>query len=251
MISAVVLTHNEEKNIKDCLVSLSWCDEIIVIDDNSTDKTVDIIKKTKANLYVRALNNNFSDQRNFGLSKTKGEWVLFVDADERVTSQLWYEIMQHSNQSINNEAGFYIKRQDYMWGRKLRYGETGNVKFVRFAKKDAGKWEGAVHEEWKINGNLATLKNPLLHYPHKNIVNFLNEINHYTDIRAEELYNKKVKLFWPTILIYPSAKFILNYIFKLGFLDGVPGLIFALIMSFHSFLVRGKLWLLLYKIIRE
>jgi glycosyltransferase involved in cell wall biosynthesis len=244
MISAVVLTKNEEKNIENCLDSLSWCDEIVLIDDNSTDKTVDIAKKKGAKVFDRSMNHNFSTQRNFGLQKAKGDWVLFVDADERVSSALWYEIMQRTNESFNDVSGFYIKRVDTMWGKVLAYGETGNIKLLRLAKKDAGKWEGRVHETWKIEGNKATLKNVLDHFPHATVESFLREINYYTDLRSEELYEKKVKSNWFTIIVYPFSKFVLNYIIKRGFLDGLAGLVFALLMSLHSFLVRSKLWLL-------
>src|SRR2546423_7584770 len=105
MISAVVLAKNEEKNIKACLESLSWCDELIVIDDNSTDKTVDIARQKGARIYTHPLNNDFAQQRNFGLDKAKGDWVLFVDADERVPSALWYEIMQRTNEPIDGYSG--------------------------------------------------------------------------------------------------------------------------------------------------
>ncbi len=244
MISAVILTKNEEKNITACLESLSWCDEIVVIDDNSTDKTVDIAKKKGVRVYVHALENNFSEQRNFGLEKATGDWVLFVDADERISSALWYEIMANTNTPLDGYSGFYLKRQDSMWGKVLQHGETSNVKLLRLAKKDAGSWEGKVHEAWKVQGKKLTLKNPLMHYPHQSVNEFLQEINYYTDLRAEELYNKKIKTSWWSIILFPKVKFVSNYVIKLGFLDGLPGLVFALMMSFHSFLVRGKLWFL-------
>src|ERR1700722_13133913 len=102
MISAVILTKNEEKNIGACLDSTSWCDEKIVIDDHSTDKTVEIAKKRGATVISHSMQNDFSGQRNFGLEKAKGDWVFFIDADERVSSALWYEIMQHTSESIEH-----------------------------------------------------------------------------------------------------------------------------------------------------
>jgi glycosyltransferase involved in cell wall biosynthesis len=243
MISAIILTHNEEKNIKDCLDSVSWCDEKIVIDDNSSDNTVHIAKKAGAFVFSQRL-NSFSEQRNFGLHKASGDWVLFLDADERISSALWYEIIQRTNEPIENSTGFLVNRVDVIWGKKLKYGESGSTKFVRLAKKNSGQWVGDVHEVWKIKGKIKDLNNPLYHYPHQSIAEFLKEINHYTELRAKELFKKKTKTNWLFIIIYPKYKFIANYIFRLGFLDGVPGLISALMMSFHSFLVRGKLWLL-------
>lgn len=242
MITVIILTKNEEKNIKECLRSIKWCDEIIVLDDESVDKTVLLAERMGAKVHVRPLNGDFSKQRNFGLEKAKGEWVLFVDADERVAEPLWFEIMQHTNSSISSANGFYIKRRDIMWGRALNYGETGSSKFVRLGRRGLGLWKGAVHEEWKIKGEKAVLSKELTHYPHKNIKSFLREINFYTNLRAEELYRKNIKPNYLTILFYPTAKFLRNYFVKQGFRDGTAGLINAMMMSFHSFLVRSKLW---------
>lgn len=243
MISVIVLTKNEEKNIEACLDSVAWCDEKIVIDDHSSDKTVDLAKKKGAKVFSRLMENDFADQRNYGLEKATGDWILFIDADERVSSALWYEIMAHTSESIEEYAGFYIKRQDTMWGKVLKYGETGKITLLRLAKKGSGKWEGTVHERWNIRGKTAVLKNSLDHFPHQTVAEFLYEINFYTDLRAEELFKKKIKSNWFAIVAYPKAKFIQNYIFRAGFLDGLEGFVFAFIMSLHSFLVRGKLWL--------
>lgn len=246
MISAVVLTKNEEKNIVDCLETLTWCDEILVIDDNSEDRTTEIAQKMGAKVFVHALEDNFSKQRNFGLQQAKNDWVLFVDADERVTSDLKNEITHLSKERGRDQQsnGYFVKRVDFMWGRELKHGETGSMKLLRLARKDAGAWEGAVHEKWKVKGKVGKLKNPLLHFPHQTITEFLQEINFYTTLRATELYQQGVKIQWHDIILYPKVKFIYNYFIKMGFLDDIPGLIVALLMSFHSFLVRGKLWLL-------
>lgn len=245
MISAVVLTKNEEKNIVDCLELLVWCDEIVVVDDSSEDRTLEIAQKMGAKVFVHALEDDFSKQRNFGLQQAQNDWVLFVDADERVSPELAREIKyQIANRKNNDINGFYVKRVDFLWGRELKHGETGNMKLLRLARKDAGAWEGAVHEKWRIKGKVGELKNPLLHYPHQTISEFLREINFYTDLRAKELYMSDIPIYWTSIILYPKAKFIYNYFIKMGFLDGIPGFIFALFMSFHSFLVRGKLWLL-------
>src|SRR6185437_16673815 len=104
-ISAVVLTKNEEKNIVHCLQGLQWCDEIIVIDDNSTDQTVALAKKHKANVFTRSLQGNFAQQRNFGLDKTTGDWVLFIDADERISAELLAEIQLRINDNQLQVAG--------------------------------------------------------------------------------------------------------------------------------------------------
>lgn len=245
MISAVILTKNEEENIESCIKGLRWCDEVLVIDDNSTDKTKKLAESLGARVLVNDLKNDFSQQRNFGLSKAKGDWVFFVDADERVSESLTFEItsslLQKDTDFIN---GFCMRRIDTMWGKQLLHGENGNVRLVRLARKNAGQWVGDVHEEWKVKGKIVELKNPLFHFPHQTVAEFLTEINYYTTIRAQELYKKRVKVHVWDIILYPKAKFIVNFILKLGFLDGIPGLVVAMLMSFHSYLVRGKLWLL-------
>lgn len=244
MITAVVLTRNEETNIVDCLESIDWCDELIVVDDNSTDRTLQVIKNfnPRVRIFQHELQGDFSAQRNFGLSKAKGEWVLFVDADERLSNGLKGEIMDYLSSKNKSYDGFYVQRKDIIWEKELRHGEVGNIKLLRFAGKGKGKWEGKVHEVWQIDGRIGEFRMPLLHYPHQTIANFLSEINYYTDLRAKELYASGIRASFYQIVLYPKAKFFLNYFFRLGFLDGVEGLVFAIMMSFHSFLVRAKLW---------
>ncbi|CAN5117608.1 glycosyltransferase family 2 protein [soil metagenome] len=243
-ISAVILTKNEENTIVDCISSVSWCDEIIVIDDMSSDNTVALAKQQKATVYQHSLQENFSAQRNFGIEQATGEWVLFIDADERITLPLHYEILSTITNGLQPYSGYMIKRVDTMWGKKLLHGEMGNTRLLRLAKKSAGKWKGLVHEKWIITGKIGAFNNTLEHLPHPTVRAFLQEVNHYTDLRSLELFEKKVKATSFSIIAYPTAKFLVNYFLKKGFQDGIPGLINALMMSFHSFLVRGKLWLL-------
>lgn len=247
MITAVILTKNEEKNIMECLHALDWCNQILIIDDYSEDNTIKLIEKTdskKVTIFKHHLANNFAQQRNFALSKVKTDWVLFIDADERVSVSLQYEITSIINDSLENYAGYYIKRRDTIWGKELKHGESGQMKLLRLGKKNKGEWKGNVHEIWKLEGKIGELHNSLKHYPHQDITNFLSEINYYTTIRSQELFDKQTVVSYVTILIYPFAKFIQNFFIKRGFLDGLPGLVFAIFMSLHSFLVRGKLWLL-------
>ena len=241
MISAVVLTHNNEDTICKTLESVSWCDERIVVDDYSTDKTKEIAKNAGAVIYHHALNDDFSSQRNYGLEKASGEWVLFVDSDEIVISNLRDEMLKLI-QRDKNVVGYYIKRNDFLFGRELRYGETANVRVIRLAKKGVGKWERNVHETWNVQGPIAFLTTPLLHYPHSSVSAFLSQINRYTTINAKVFFDQGICTSAWQIIMYPIAKFIQNYIFRLGFLDGVAGLVIAIMMSFHSFLTRGKIW---------
>lgn len=247
-ISAVLIVKNEEKNIIDCLESLHFCDEIIVIDDYSTDRTtelVEVFSKQRGGLKVfkRELAGDFSAQRKFGVEKTSNDWVFFVDADERITPDLATEIKENL-QAEEDVGGFLIPRVDFMWGKKLLHGETGDIKLLRLFNKNMGSLKGKVHETWETKSKVGILSNPIHHFPHPTISQFLKEINFYTDIRAKELYEKGIKSSFLSIVLYTKGKFFLNYFIKLGFLDGTAGLVHALLMSFHSFMVRGKLWLL-------
>ncbi len=242
-ISIVILTRNEEKNIVDCLESLSAFKDIVIIDDGSTDRTEEIIKNyDNVRIFKREMNGDFSAQRNFGLSKAKNEWVLFIDADERVSRDLYREIMAIDLEKTN---GALIKRVDNMWGRTLKFGETANISFVRLGNKKKGKWTGTVHESWGIKGDLSILSNPILHFPHQTVAEFIREVDYYSTLRARELFNVKKTVNFFDVLFYPTGKFIHNYLIRLGFLDGVQGFIVAAVMSFHSFLVRVKLRLLI------
>lgn len=241
MISAIVLSYNDEDSIARTLESLTWCDELIVIDDFSTDKTVDIAKKYKAIVYQRRLADDFASQRNFGLTKVIGEWVLFVDSDEVVSPDLAKEIQK----SVEIDcAGFYLKRQDWLFGKKLRHGETGRIQLLRLARKNSGTWTRTVHEVWNVKGLIAELSHPIDHFPHPDVAQFIEDINRYSTINARYLYAKNVRVPAWHIIAYPCVKFFVDYVWYLGFLDGTAGAVVALMMSFHSFLTRAKLYLL-------
>lgn len=242
-ISAVVLTKNEEEQIARCLASLSWCDEIIIIDDSSTDKTITIAKKYNVKIHNHPLSNNFAQQRNFGLGKASGEWVFFVDADEVVPLSLREEITFRIHSRDVFDA-YSLNRKDFMWEREMQFGESGATRFVRLGKKNSGVWRGNVHEVWHVEGMTGSLKNSLFHYPHQSIEEFISEVNLYTDIRSKELFDRRVPVRISDIVLYPKLKFIYTFFLRAGFLDGIEGFLFAIIMSFHSFLVRAKLWLL-------
>ena len=249
-ISAVVLTKNEEKNIEKCLKSLVFADEIIIVDDESTDKTIEKVHKVlKAHkvykVFQRKLNNDFASQRNFGEENVSNDWVLFIDADEVVTEELKKEIVTLFHGSIVGKDAFYMKRRDYFWGKELKYGETKKVRnqgIVRLVKKGAGKWMGTVHEVFNTVENIGSLNGYINHYPHPTLKEFIEDVNTYSSIRAEELFNQGVKTNIFQIIFYPLIKFKYNYFILLGFLDGPAGFVYSFMMSFHSFLVRSKLY---------
>ena len=240
-ITAAVLTKNEGGNIEKCLESLSFCDEIIVVDDHSSDETIKIAKNYADRVIKRRLNDDFGAQRNFALSKAQNEWVLFVDADERISKSLALEIRK----AVENTrfAGYLLKRSDVLWGRTIKYGEAGKIKLLRLAKKHSGRWERRVHETWVLRGETSTLKNPIIHYPHRNISEFIKHIDHFSSLHAKENLKEGKKPSAVKICLMPQAHFLRNYIFRLGFLDGLRGFLGAYIMSFHSFLAWSKMFL--------
>ena len=240
MLTAIVLAKNEQRGIRECLKSLSFADKIIVIDDFSTDRTRDVARRLGARVYKRRLQNNFAAQRNFGLKKAGAGWVIFVDSDERVTASLQTEILRAVKK--RNYAGYLIPRQDWLYGKKLRYGETSQIKLLRLARKSAGSWKRAVHETWEAKGRIGELSSSLRHQPHPVLNDFLQEINRYSDLHALSIVKegKTSNLF--KITIFPIGKFFQNYFLRFGFLDGMPGLVIALMMSLHSFLSWGKLY---------
>lgn len=239
-LSIVVLTHNDESKIVDCLERLGFADELIVVDDKSNDRTVELARQFTDKISIRQLNKNFSNQRNFALNNVHSSWVLFIDSDELVSNALKNEILEAIKKK--DVSGFYIKRFDYVWGKKMTHGELSQVRLLRLARKEDGKWHGKVHETWKVIGKVDELTQSLLHVPHQNIREFVSDIDEYSTLRAEELQEKGIHVSFFHIICFPMAKFIQNYLIRQGYKDGIPGILYALMMSFHSFLVRAKLY---------
>jgi len=246
-ISILLLTHNEESSLQK---NWTWLDkakkinEIIVVDDNSDDKTIEILKKLetkriKVKIFNRGLANNFAEQRNFGITKTTNNWIFWLDADEKPNKDLIRFLNHIDNLQYKNYA---FKRNDVFIGHELNHGENSNQYFLRFFNKKYGCFAGAVHEIWQTSKEVKSKKFHIHHYSHKSLKSFIKKINFYSDIRSQELYDQNQKSSLSQIIFYPLGKFIQDYFFKLGFLDGTPGIIMALGMSFHSFLVRAKLW---------
>jgi glycosyltransferase involved in cell wall biosynthesis len=247
ILSAVVLTKNEEANLKECLNCLRFADEVIIVDDYSQDKTLEIARRHGAKVFRRRLGEDFSEQRNYGLERASGRWVLFVDADERVDANLQKEILSAVKRI--ETVGYYIVRKDRIFGRFLRFGEFfprggfGNARLLRLARKGAGRWKRAVHEYWDISGKCRSLKSPLFHYPHPTLREFVSEINLFSTIHAKEILREGKKPSLAKVLIWPLGKFLYNMVLRLGFLDGMRGFVVAIVMSFHSFLAWSKAWI--------
>jgi glycosyltransferase involved in cell wall biosynthesis len=240
LLSAIVLTNNNQDTLKDCLKSLKFTDEIIVIDDGSLDNTRLIARSLGARVYQHALNNDWAQQRNYGLAKARGSWVLFVDSDEVVTSSLAEEIKKQI--SATNKAGFYIHRLDCFAGKTLNYGESGKIELLRLAKRGLGKWHRPVHETWKVNGPIGILKNHLEHIRPASLDKFLDRLNRYGNMDAKAHLVEGKVFSYHQVFLKPVGKFIYNYFWKQGFRDGYAGLFLAWLMSFYSLGLRIKIW---------
>lgn len=188
---------------------------------------------------------DYATARNIELAKVKTPWVLFVDSDEKITPDLKNEVL--SAIESNTYDAYRVARLDTFLGRQLRYGEPGHTKLIRLAKRDFGQWVRPVHEVWIGQGRVGTLTHPLLHAPHATIASFLDKINRYSTLEAEYRFNQGFKSSLWKIVIYPVAKFKYNYLLRQGFRDGVPGMVMAIMMSFHSYLTWTKLYLLWHK----
>ncbi len=191
------------------------------------------------NLTIISLNQkdikDFSTVRNQALSSAKTKWILFLDQDENLTLKLKKEIKKVIQ---NNKYNYQFKRVDWFLGKKLRFGETRKFRSVRLVQKNTGNWRGLVHEEFVSSLPVKTLSNPIIHNRNISVNQFLDRLNSYSTLKAKEEENFS----YLKLMVYPSAKFALNYFFYLGFLDGIPGLTMAFCMSLHSFMVRVKLY---------
>lgn len=241
MLSAVVLTRNEGKFLSNCLESLGFCDEIIVIDDISKDATEEISRKFKVRFFKRRLNDDFSSQRNFGLEKSTGEWGLFIDADERVPQRLQKEILLKIKD--DKFSGYFVKRRDFFLAKEMKYGEFSQNKFLRLGRARQGIWKRKVHEYWDINGPTGLLKEKLIHQAHADVQSFVAKINFFSTLHAQANKEENKDSGLCKIMFFPVLKLVNNYFLLGGFRDGTHGFVGAMMMSWHSFLAWSKLWL--------
>lgn len=241
MLSGIVITKNEEQMINDCLLSLKFCDEIIVVDTGNTDKTNQISQKHKAKI-VKSSGVDYSIFRNDGLAAVSGDWILYLDADERVTPLLRNEI-ENKIKSTTFSA-YAIPRQNIFLGKEMNYGGWENDYVTRlFRRSSFKKWANPLHEEAKYEGKLGKLDNKMVHISHRDLSSMLNKTLSFTAFEANLRYEAGHPLIvaWRIVRVM-LTEFWLRFIKHSAWRDGVEGIIDGMFQVFNSFIIYARLW---------
>ena len=246
-LSVVISAYNEEKMIKDCLESVKWADEVIVIDNQSTDNTVKIAKKYTKKIYSRPNNPMLNVNKNYGFTKASGEWILSLDADERIEKELKNEILKitHPASHISHPTnGYRIPRKNIIFGKWIKHTGWYPDYQLRLFKKGKGKFpEKHVHEMVKVIGKTEKLKNHIKHHNYKSIDQFLHKLfNIYANNEAQNLIESGYKFRKKDIIRFPAKEFISRYFARKGYKDGLHGLSLSLLMAFYHTIVILKIW---------
>ena len=240
-LTVTVITHNESSNIAAALQSVSWADEIIVVDSGSTDDTVAIAEGHGARVQVRDW-PGYSAQKNYAAEIASHDWILSVDADERVTPQLASEI-QSLLSGTPAARGYRIPRVSHYLGRWIRSTDWYPDYQLRLYDRRAGRWNGRrVHESVSLDGRPERLRGELQHFPYRDIADHLATIDRYTTLAAAEWHADGRRASALEALVSPRLAFFRNYILRGGFRDGEAGLLVSVLNSYYVFLKYAKLW---------
>lgn len=241
LLSAVILTKNSEETLADCLSSIEWISEIVIVDENSIDTTVEIAKKFGA-LVFETSDSNFSNKRNFGAKNCSSEWIFYIDADEKVTTDLKKEILSSINSS--RYTGYAIPRKNILLGHEMKHGGWWPDYVLRLIKKkDLLGWKGKLHEQPEIKGNIGKLTNPLIHNSHRSLSTMVEKTNQWSEIEAELLFKSNhPKMTWWRFFSVAFREFWYRGIIKLGFLDGSTGIIEIIYQMYSRMITYAKLW---------
>ncbi len=241
-IAVIVITKNEEQNIRCCLDTVRWADEIIVVDAKSTDRTIEIAKEYTDKIYIRPW-DGYGDAKNFGLAQCSSEWVFWLDADERVTPELRAEIAAAIASADSTTAALSMPRKANFLGHWIRHCGWYPGRVTRVFRRAEGKFTTEnVHERLEIKGKVLALRQNLLHFTDPTLTVYFEKLNKYTSLAAKDLVEGKRRFTWIRLVVNPSWVFIRMYILKLGFLDGIPGLILCVLSASHVFAKYAKLW---------
>lgn len=239
---AIVLTKNSESLLRQCLESLSFADQILVLDDLSTDNTKQIAEACGAKVITRAMNGDFGEQRRFGIDAAKGDWILFIDSDEVVSEELAIEIQQVIKKGY---FAYRIRRKNTFPHYEVENGSMRRDWVLRLFPKDKLQVIGRVHERVESFYPTKDLKGELTHYPYKNWSATIKKLDAYTDALAiQQLKNGKQQSFFSGVFLKPTWAFIKVYVLNKGFLDGRMGLMLAVHHAYYTFMKYAKYYVL-------
>jgi len=240
-VSVYVLTFNNSPTVERCLKSLSWADELIVVDSFSTDDTYETCKKYTEKVYQRRWTGH-RDQYQYAADLTTHSWIMFVDADEEVPWELAEEIRRTLDGGVEGIDGFFVYRRTYYLGRWIRYGGWYPDGEIRLCRREKGRWEGGLHARIVVDGEIGYLKNEYLHYTYRDISDQIQTIDKYSRIAAQDMLEKGEPFSLFKLLFHPPFRFLKEYFFKEGFRDGLPGLVIVVSTMFYVFIKYAKLW---------
>lgn len=244
-LSVVISAYNEEKNLKDCLESVRQLgDEIILIDNNSTDKTQEIGQAYGAKIYTQPNNLMLNINKNFGFEKASGDWLLNLDADERVTPELRDEIATSVKGQASSVDGYWIPRKNIIFGKWIQHSLWSPDEQLRLFRKGRGKFpEKHIHEALEVNGSTGHLKNPLTHLNYVSVSQFLYKLDKiYTENETDVFLRSGKKLKWTDAITWPLEDFLKTFFAQKGYKDGLHGLVLSLLQAFYAEIVFAKIW---------
>jgi glycosyltransferase involved in cell wall biosynthesis len=239
-ISAVIITHNEEKNIKRCLESLvNIADEIIIVDSFSTDRTREICSQYSVN-FIESEWLGYSASKNFGNEQASHAYILSLDADEELSEELINSIQKEKSNGLSGAYSF--NRLSNYCGKWIRHGDWYPDRKMRLWNKSDGQWVGDIHEKVNLNSNkIKHLKGDLHHFSYYHISQHIDQINKYSTLSAQDLFERNKKAGFIKLVFSPLVQFISGYFIKLGFLDGFYGFTIAVNTAYGTFLKYAKL----------
>ncbi len=240
-VSVCIICFNEERNIRRCLESISWAEETIVVDSLSQDNTMEIVQRFPVGSYQRKW-TGYVDQKNYALSKARGEWVLSLDADEEVTTALRDEILNEVGKEQTRD-GYRIPRRSFFQGRWMSHCGFYPDRQLRLFKRNRGKWVGKrLHERLEVSGSVGEFQNDLLHYPYQGTISgMIRAVDVYSGLYAEDMYEKGKRCRLVKLIFRPLFKFAEIYFLKFGFMDRMPGFLIAVTFAYGMFIRYLKL----------
>ena len=239
-LTVLILTKNEASQIRDCLQSVRFADELLVIDSRSMDATVAIARE-HATRIIETDWLGFSATKALGLKEATGDWILWLDADERVTPELEREI--GTLLLSTSVAGYYLARKTFFLGRWIKHCGWYPGYTLRLFRREAGQFsDDLVHESVRVTGPTAFLTQPLIHYTDPTLDHYFDKLNHYTTLAARQLYRSGRRFRLTDLLMRPIFTWVKMYVVKRGFLDGMQGLILCTLSAAYVFTKYAKLW---------